>query len=288
MIQAKKFVVLNVLMISLTMNAWSQSTTSGDCQRVLEQMFDSVYALKYTQFEMLAQERIAGEMKKSHSLGIIQYQPRKIFIRGFDEENTLLNEILFVQGQNGNKALISPNGFPYFNLNLDPLGSTMRNNHHLTILEAGGRYLVDMLRLGLHDYLSKEDHINDRFKVFYENKDEIKVVLDNRDYGIIEYEVIKSQTVREFCFSRGIPEYKLIELNDVGISDGLETGQKLKIPNMYAKKFELIIRESDYVPLQVRIFDDLGLFAEYKYLEFNTNPQIDDLTFSSDNPAYTF
>ncbi|UTW64830.1 DUF1571 domain-containing protein [bacterium SCSIO 12643] len=288
MIRTKRFVILNMLLISITMNVWGQSNMSQDCQKVLQKMFDSVYALKYTQFEMLAKERIEGEMKKSHSLGIIQYQPRKIFLRGFDEENALLNEILFIQGQNSNKALISPNGFPYINLNLDPLGSTMRNNHHLTILEAGGRYLVDMLRLGIHDYLSKEDQIKDRFKVYFENKGEIKVVLDNRDYGIIEHEVIKEQTVREFCFTRGIPEYKLTELNDVDISDRLEVGQKLRIPNMYAKKFELIIRELDYVPLQVRIFDDLGLFAEYEYLEFNTNPQINELTFSSDNPAYTF
>jgi outer membrane lipoprotein-sorting protein len=252
-------------------------------------MFDSVYALEYVKFEMLSKERIEGEMMKSHSVGVVQYQPRKIFIRGFDEEKVLLNELLYVAGENEEKVLISPNGFPYFNLNLDPLGSTMRNNHHLTILEAGGRYLVDMLKLGLDGYVQNGDQISDRFTLYKENTGEIKLVLNNKDYEIRSYKIEQKQSIRDFCFIKGISEYKMIEINEgMEISDHLEIGQEVKIPNMYAKKFELIIRESDYVPLQVRIFDDQGLFAEYKYLEFNTDPIISNQTFSSGNPAYTF
>lgn len=289
----KQFVSLMGLMIFIIPLAFCQNSSTSNnldpCQVVLERMFDSVYALKHVKFEMLAKERIDGEMLKSHSLGVVQYEPRKIFIRGLDAEKVLLNEILYVADENDGKALISPNGFPYFNLNLDPLGSTMRNNHHLTILEAGGRYLVDMLRLGLEVYLHNGDEISDRFTLYREKEGEIKLVLNNPDYEIISYKVDRKQSVREFCFTHGIPEYKMVEINaEVEISDELKKDQEIKIPNLYAKKFELILRESDYVPLQVRIFDDQGLFAEYKYLEFNTDPIINNQTFSSDNPAYTF
>jgi outer membrane lipoprotein-sorting protein len=81
----------------------------------------------------------------------------------------------------------------------------------------------------------------------------------------------------------------MIEINDaVDDYNDLSEGQIIKIPNFYAKKLELIIRESDFMPLHVKIFDEKGLYSEYEYLYFDCNPNVNEQTFNSENPAYTF
>ena len=258
------------------------------CQKALTSMFNSVYSLEYAKFKMISHERIGGEMQKNQAVVYVNYAPRKIFLRGFNSDGELANEVLYLQAENDNKALISPNGFPYFNLTLEPTGGTMRHNRHLTILEAGGRYLVDMLRIGVTNYMQSGDS-TDRFLIERESKNLLKLTVSNPDYAFVKYTVKPNETVRELCFRLGIPEYKLIEIND-GIDgfDDLEDGIEILIPNFYAQKLELTIRESDFVPLHVKIYDELGLFSEYEYLYFDCHPYVDDQTFNSENPAYTF
>jgi len=274
-----------------SLNAQCILLENGDsitCQKALTNMFDSVYSLEAVKFKMISYERIDGEMHTNEAVVYVNYEPRKIFLRGFDSEGVLANEVLYIKGTNSNKALVSPNGFPYFNLNLEPTGSTMRHNRHLTILEAGGRYLVDMLRFGVNTYMESGDSTN-RFFIEREGKGLLKLTVLNPDYKFIKYTVQPNEQVRDLCFRLGIPEYKLIEINDnIDGFDDLEEGTEILIPNFYASKLELIIRESDFVPLHVKIYDELGLFSEYEYLYFDCNPYIDDQTFNSENPAYTF
>ena len=42
-------------------------------------------------------------------------------------------EVLFIKGHE--TALVNPNGFPWFNLKLNPVGSRMTKNQHHTIIE---------------------------------------------------------------------------------------------------------------------------------------------------------
>lgn len=256
--------------------------------QTVENMFDSVYALKAVRFEMFSKERMEGELFNSHAVGIMEYEPRKVFLRGFNEEGELQNEVLFIAGENNNNALISPNGFPFINLNLDPEGSTMRRNRHFTILEAGGRYLVDMLRLGMTRY-EELGNMRKRFEISKNSETTYKVVITNSDFGNTSYVVKEGDDSRKIARELGIAEYKIVALNEeVSDYEDLEPGQTIIVPNLYAKRVELIIRVVDLIPIQVRIFDDEGLFSEYVYTLFDTNPAINKETFNSNNPAYTF
>ena len=289
----KKLFIVLVFIFSSTANLKAQCIflESGDsitCQKALAAMFDSVYSLKTSKFKMVSYERIEDEMHQNNAVVYVNYEPKKIFLRGFKPDGELVNEVMYLEGKNDNKALISPNGFPYFNLNLEPEGGTMRHHRHLTILEAGGRYLVDMLRIGIKNYMESGDSTN-RFFIEREAKGFLKLTVFNPDYDFVDYTVLPNEQVRKLCFRLGIPEYKLIEINDeVDDYNDLSEGQIIKIPNFYAKKLELIIRESDFMPLHVKIFDEKGLYSEYEYLYFDCNPYVDEQTFNSENPAYTF
>lgn len=268
-------------------NAQNKNSATYD-MNLLENMFDSVYSLKYVQFEMFSKERVNGQLQLAHAKGILQYEPRKLFIRGFDEDGELLNEILYIDGENNNNALIASNGFPYINLNLDPKGLVMRRNRHYTILEAGGRYLVDMLRLGLVKYQAI-GNMEERFQIVKETETTIEVAIINADYGFTSYKVEANENCRSVANKLGIPEYKIIEINEeVDNFEDLEKGQELKVPTLFAKRVELILRKHDLIPIEVRIFDDQGLYSEYVYSQFNTSPIITNQTFNSKNPAYTF
>ena len=125
------------------------SIDTMSCEMAISRMFNAIQSLNYARFKLISTERIKNEMQVSSAIGLIQYSPRKLFFRSFDDHNEMAYEIMYIEGQNNNNALISPNGFPFFNLNLDPLGSTIRNNRHLSILDAGGVYLVDMIKIGM-------------------------------------------------------------------------------------------------------------------------------------------
>ena len=273
----------------LTINTGNaQETSSKEAIHLLQSMFDSVYAIQYAKFEMFSKERIEGEFVESHAVGVMQYEPRKVFIRGLDEEGVLLNEVLYINGKNNGNALISPNGFPYINLNLNPEGSAMRKNRHFTILEAGGRYLVDMLKLGMTQY-AQMGNMQHRFFMEDESSSTWKVTISNTDYAFKKYTVREGENSRTIAKRLGVPEYKMVELNeDIDDYDDIRPEQTLTVPNLYAKKVELILRKNDLIPIQVRIYDDQGLYSEYVYTVFDTHPTVNDQTFNSDNPAYTF
>ncbi len=257
-------------------------------ETAIQKVFDSVYGLKTARFKMQTRERIEGQMIENNCEVFMQYSPKKIFMRSFKTDGELASEIIYVHGENNNNAIVSPNGFPYINLNLDPLGSIMRDGHHLTILEGGGRYLVDMLEFGFQQYKLNTDK-NVQLSLLRVDNKHVEIKIMNSIYTTVSYTVSGNEQVRDICFRMGIPEYKILELNEeVDGYEDLKPGQKIKVPNYYAKKFVLIIREIDYLPVKVMVYDDLGLFAEYTYLSFIVDPALPDNTFDSENPSYTF
>ncbi len=286
---SKSFLILILFLLTGIKPVQSQKLNDTiSCQSALQFMLNAIESLKAAKFKLISKERIGDKMLMSSATGIIQYAPRKLFYRSFDAKNELLFEILYLKGTNNDNALISPNGFPYINVNLDPLGSTIRKNKHLTILDAGGLFLVDMIKFGMNKYSEKIGGHN-RFNMSQETEGSTKLVIDNSDYAFTTYTVKPEDTFRSICFKLGVPEYKIIELNEaISTYADLEEGQVIKIPSLYARKFEVIIRNEDFIPLVVRIFDDKGLFSEYFYEYFYPNPIIDNQTFNRDNPAYTF
>lgn len=288
-----KFKVFLLLMV--IGNSWNLSAQSlqhpidtMSCETALYKMFDALESLKTAKFKLISTERIDGEMQVSTALGTIQYSPRKLFFRSFDEQNELSYEILYIEGENNGNATISPNGFPYFNINLDPLGSTIRNNRHLCILDAGGVYLVDMIRIGMEKY-SQIGNLNERLEIASLSDTETLVTITNKDYAFTKYIIQKDETIRDICYKLGVPEYKILELNEsVSNMGDIHEGEEIIVPTVYATKFELIIRKDDFIPTIVKIYDDKGLFATYEYVYFEKNPSISAQIFSKDNPAYTF
>ncbi len=288
----KRFGILLVfffgVVFSLSAQKQVESVANMSCENAILHMFTAIESLKTAKFELISTERNHDKMLVSTAFGTIQYHPKKLFFRSFDDKGSLTYEVMYIEGENHNNALVSPNGFPYFNLNLNPLGSTIRNNRHLSILDAGGVYLVDMIKIGMQQY-AKKGNLSDRLTITKLSDTETKLIINNNDYGFTSYTIQKGESMRDICYKLGVPEFKIVELNEsVSDFDDIHEGQIIKVPTVYASKFELIIRNNDFIPTVVKIYDEKGLFASYEYVYFEKNPTVNSQTFNKDNPAYTF
>src|SRR5699024_8802083 len=101
-------------------------------------------------YVMDKKERIDEQFIHQSSFVKLNRDPYKVYTRQEHPEKGL--EVLYVHGENENKALISPTGFPWVNLNLDPLGSIMRKEQHHTILDAGYDHVISILEHLFENY----------------------------------------------------------------------------------------------------------------------------------------
>jgi outer membrane lipoprotein-sorting protein len=211
--------------------------------------------------------------------------PRKIYlyIKGI--------EVLWVQGQNNGKALVKPNAFPYFNLNLDPMGNLMRQDQHHTLNEMGYDYFAGVIentieRLG--------DDFEEVFKYAGEerinNRPCFKILINNQDFGFRDYVVGTNESITSIARKFFIAEYMILERNPKfkDYFEILKKGQVIKIPTWYCKNVVMYIDQLYYLPISIKIIDDKGLFEEYNYHHLQVNPVFQENEFTSTFPGYGF
>jgi LysM repeat protein len=115
-----------------------------------------------------------------------------------------------------------------------------------------------------------------------------KVVLNSDDFGYRDYTVAAGETVFSIAKKYNLSEHMILEANKLKSYTGLTTGQKLKLPTIYAKKTELLIDVATMLPVKTLVYDDQGLYERYEYYNLKLNPTLSANAFSTDNPAYGF
>jgi outer membrane lipoprotein-sorting protein len=102
---------------------------------ITRQMFDNVKSIKTIQYSFESKERVGSKTIHEISDFKLQIKPYKVYMK--EHQPTEGVEVLFVTGENSNKAKVNPNAFPWATLNLDPEGSLMLENHHHSIYDSG-------------------------------------------------------------------------------------------------------------------------------------------------------
>lgn len=252
-------------------------TIIADMLKAIDGIRSLRYTLKFT-------ERIKGKVKNSESHIKLQTSPRKIYMS--------LNgpELLWIEGSNNGMALVNPNAFPYFNLNLDPSGSLLRTDQHHTIHEIGFDYMADIL-----DYEAKK--AGEKFdKIFVYTGDGsingrncYKVTINNPDFTFINYTIKKGENIITIARKQRLSEYMILE-NNPGIKDytSVKEGTQIKIPSSYAKFTTLFIDKQNLLPIGNKILDDKGVFELYEYHNLQLNPKIAPEEFTKDYKDYKF
>ncbi|MCX7987536.1 MAG: DUF1571 domain-containing protein [Bacteroidales bacterium] len=240
----------------------SQST-DPDPIYVLKQVVNQSKQIKTLRYHAIMNERIDGKMVQKDSYFKINVDPLKIYV-----SQSFLGikiDALYVEGWNNNELLVATVGFPWIQLSLDPKGKRVRDNHHHTIFEAGFGYFASVI-----DQLLK--YHKDKITIDYQgitkvyNKDCYKIRIIVNHYQIISYTVQKGETLPSIAQRMLINDYKILELNpDIADYSDIRPGQVIKIPNLYAKVMYLYVDVSSFLPVQIELHDEKGLYAIYGY-----------------------
>ncbi|MBS1650779.1 MAG: DUF1571 domain-containing protein [Bacteroidetes bacterium] len=200
-------------------------------------------------------------------------------------------EVLWLEGKNKGKALVNPNSFPYFNLNLDPMGNLMRQDQHHTLHEMGYDYFATIILNSVIKIGNKFDNI---FKLMGEElineKECYKILIDNKDFNYVDYTVGENESITSIARKLHISEYMIVEKNPKfkDYFDLIEKGRVIKVPNWYCKRALLYIDKITFLPSSIKIEDDKGLFEEYDYRSVQLNPKFDPNEFTKEYKNYKF
>jgi hypothetical protein len=255
------------------------------CKEIVLRSLKSIKEVKGLKYHLKITERGKKGFNFYESAVKFHRNPRQIYlyIKGI--------EVLWVQGQNDGKALVKPNSFPYFNLNLDPMGDLMRQDQHHTLNEMGYDYFAGIIQHTV-------DKLGDRFDEYFElageerinNRPCYKILINNHDFGYREYIIGENESITSIARKFFIPEYMILEKNPKfkDYFDILRKGEKIMIPTWYCKNVIMYIDQLYFLPVSIKVLDDRGLFEEYNYHHLQVNPKFEDIEFTRNGPGYGF
>jgi len=279
-------IILALLTFSFSFSQKAEQKADMSCKEIILKTLKSIKEVKGLKYHLKITER--GKKGYNFYESSVKFcrNPRQVYlyIKGI--------EVLWMQGKNDNKALIKPNSFPYFNLNLDPMGNLMRQDQHHTLMEMGYDYFAGIIQ---HTVDKMGDKFDDCFVL--EGEDErvngrpcYKISVNNRDFGYVDYVIGENESITSIARKFYVAEYMILEKNPKfkDYFDILKKGQVIKIPTWYAKTVTLYIDQLYFLPISTRVFDDKGLFEEYNYHFLQVNPKFEDGEFTRKYKDYGF
>ena len=255
------------------------------CKEILENTILTVEKIQTLKFHLKCNERIKGKLVATESQVKLNTSPRKIYIylKG--------PELLWIAGKNNENALINPNGFPYVNINLDPMGSLLRDNQHHTINEIGFNYFASIIKYSMQ---ITGDKFDDYFKcggtTIWDNHDCYFITAEYPDFKFVDYTVQKGETLTTIAKKLKVSDYMLLEINSPKVSNyhDVKANQKIKVPNVYGKKMIIYIDKELFIPRIIKVYDEKGLFESYEYHDLQLNPKINEEEFTREYKGYGF
>ncbi|MES2681789.1 MAG: DUF1571 domain-containing protein, partial [Bacteroidota bacterium] len=230
------------------MVAFSQKTLPS-CKEIVFKSLKAIKEVKGLKYHLKITERGKKGYNYYESAVKFNRNPRLIYlyIKGI--------EVLWLQGKNDGRALVKPNSFPFFNLNLDPMGNLMRQDQHHTLNEMGYDYFAGIIQHTV-------DKLGDKFESYFELAGEerlngrpcYKININNRDFGYTDYTIGEGESITSIARKFYIAEYMILEKNPKfnDYFDILKKGQIIKIPTWYAKTVTIYIDELYHLPISIK------------------------------------
>jgi hypothetical protein len=280
----KHIFTLFIIAFAIISTSFSQKSDI-DCKELVTKSLQAIKEVKGLKYHLKITERGKKGFNFYESAVKFQRNPRQIYlyIKGI--------EVLWVQGKNDGKALVKPNSFPYFNLNLDPMGNLMRQDQHHTLNEMGYDYFAGIIQHTI-------DKLGDRFDEYFQydgeerinNRPCYKVIINNHDFGYRDYVIGDNESITSIARKFFIAEYMILEKNPrfKDYFDILKKAEVIKIPTWYCKSVVMYIDQLYLLPVSMKVMDDRGLFEEYNYHFLQVNPKFEATEFTKNFPGYGF
>jgi len=252
---------------------------------IAKSMFNKTRQIKTLTYKMNRRELYEGEIKEQSSFIKLQRNPFKVYSKQLAPEEGI--EVLYKESEK--TALINPNGFPWFNIRLDPFGSRMTRGQHHTIKDPGFDRFVNILKYLFEKYndiieeIASVTDLNENGREFW------LLSFKNPHFKIIDYQVRENESIWDLCYRKQLSAYMILMLND-DMDDYGDFGERdrIKIPNDYSPEMSLKIDKHLLVPTEIKVYYNNSLFEHYNFDDININPDLAPEEFRADYHEYDF
>jgi len=255
---------------------------------LVEQMMTNIRGVKTARFRFVKNERYEKKIVKSEQLVKMNVSPKKIYMKLLKGPHSG-TELLFVQGANDGKALVSAGSFVP-TISLSPFSSLVRDQQRHTIYELGFLYTGDLIYDAYTRYKGKaNEYAKYEGLIDFDGKKCHKIFMDNKEYKLSDYTVKEGEDLIKIARRLKLDEYSLLEYNpSVKGYTEVKAGQVIKIPDTFSKSVLLYVDAKTLLPVYQKIVDINGFVAEYEYHDLQINVPIADEEFTKKYKDYGF
>lgn len=282
----KKFILLIIVSAGVFFVGANTPNNTPTCREIIERMLDSVRQIKTQTYTVKSVERVGKHLLLAEADVKININPKKIYLKNAEKGI----EVLWVSGENKGNALVHARSLPIMNLDLDPFGSLMRKDQHHTIFDLGTPYVGSIIANTIIKAPKDFDKHFSYAGVLTWNKIECyQIVVNYPDYKYIEYTVGKGETVTSIAYKFNTSDYKIRSKNNLSSYFGtIKEGKNILIPIPYSNKGIIYIDKNSYLPINVKIYDEEGLYEAYEFLNMKINVKFAPDEFSKNYKGYGF
>ena len=284
MLFKRKFVCCLLFIVYCLLSA-AYCPPTPTCKEILLGTIAAVEKIQTLKFHLKCNERINGKLLSTESQVKLNRSPRKIYIylKG--------PELLWLEGKNNGNCLINPHGFPYMNLNLDPMGSLLREKQHHTVHEMGFEYFASVIKNSITVVGDKfESYFKCTGSITWNGRDCYFITAEYPDFKYSDYTVLKGENLVTIGRKLKLSDYMLLEVNSDKVNNyhDVKANQIIKVPNVYGSKMILYIDKEFMIPCVIKVYDEKGLFESYEYHDLQLDPKIADEEFTKEYKEYGF
>lgn len=256
------------------------------CREIIGHFLDSIKHVKTQRCDVKAMENINGHLHFAESTLKINFSPKMIYFKSILKGN----ELLWIHGKNKGNAIVHSRTLPLVNLDLDPYGSMMRKDNHHTIFDLGFPYIGSIVANTIVKWPKDFDkHFAYAGTINWNHIECYQIIISFPEYKYVEYTVTKGETVNSIANKLSTSDYKIRYKNGLSSYYGsIKEGKKLLIPTPYANKVIMYIDKKTYMPINVKIYDDEGLFESYEFYNVKINTPFAADEFSEKFKGYGF
>lgn len=287
MLRRFSLILILPVLFCLFSSALSIKTDRGIIEPLIKELIQTNKQTSGLSLDMIMKERIGESYLTKKASFKVLYSPLSIYLK---QHQPHVFEVLYIEGQNSNKAWVRPQSFPWTTLSLSPVGKTMRDNSHHSIFKSGFRFFIDILSHLQTKYGERfYDMISYNGRVKYNNVLCHKITLENPNFRYVPYKVEKETGLEELSNRLKINDYMVVEKNPLLKNfASIPSGTTLTVPNDYGKTIIVYIEVETGLLAGVKVSDDKGLWEEYTYTNIILNPKFTSIDFDKNNPAYSF
>jgi outer membrane lipoprotein-sorting protein len=256
---------------------------------LVEKMLKANEQLHSSKFTLYTEERmIDGKIMVTERLVKMKTRPKKIYFYSITPNPG--TEILWSEGWNEDKMMVSPKSFPYVTFSMHLNNPIARKDSHHSIVDLGFEYVsgivehyVKKYKENFYSYVKITDTVN------WNNRSCIVVKVDFADFKYLDYTVQPNEDVMDIAVKKYLNDYSILMANpELDDYKDVKAGQVIKIPNFYCRNIIFFIDRLTWLPLKQEMYDEKGLYERYEMKSFIPNPTFKPEEFTPEYSEYKF